>query len=119
MGKKKLIPVAHPPRKVDIGGFTYEIEPLDPKEADENDILGDCGFNTLLIRVLMEGLHRQRVAEVTLHEILHGCWSVSNLPKEGVTEEQAVEALGLMLIGVIRHNPELIQWLQDQLRDPT
>lgn len=119
MGKKQRALAAFPPRKVDIGGFCYEIEALDPLEAAASDILGDSNFNLLLIRVLMEGLNRQRVAEVTLHEVLHGCWSVCNLPKEGVNEEQVVEALGLMLIAVIKHNPDLMLWLMDQLREPS
>lgn len=66
---------------------------------------------------MLEAIAAERKAEVMIHEVLHACWSVSNLPKSGVEEEQAVEALGIVLTTVIKNNPDLIAWLQAQLKD--
>lgn len=117
MRKKSVAPGEPMPTRVNIGGFDYDIVPIPVKEALESNILGDHNFQKLLIRVLQEGLHKQRQAEVIVHEVLHGCWSVANLPEKPKGEEQVVEALGLMLVQVIKHNPKLIDWIQDQLKD--
>lgn len=59
-------------------------------------------------------MHPVRRAEVLLHEILHGCWAVANLPCENFSEEEAVNGLGLVLLGVIIENPHILEWINAQ-----
>lgn len=46
-----------------------------------------------------------------LHEVLHGCWHVSDPPGETFTEEQAIRAICGALLDTLRRNPALVAYL--------
>lgn len=46
-----------------------------------------------------------------LHEVLHGCWHISDPPGETFTEEQAIRVMCGPLLDTLRRNPDLVAWL--------
>lgn len=46
-----------------------------------------------------------------LHEVLHGCWHVTEPEGQTFTEEQAIRVLTGALLDTLRRNPDLVAFL--------
>lgn len=89
------------PSELWINGLRWTVEPLDPEEADRDDISGLCHDRTHTIYVDKRMSMPDR-EEVLVHEVLHAIW-----PKGAVdhdTEEKLVEALCGPLTELLRKN---------------
>jgi hypothetical protein len=100
------------PKSVRIGALDYKVKTWSPKAADNTGALGLCDRETC--KILLKGtLGPQKMAEVLLHEVVHGCFDGAGLRVDlGPHEENIVNGLGYQLLQVIRDNPKLIAFLQ-------
>lgn len=103
------------PSPIHIGPHAYEVR-CDPDTAsllrDEHS-RGDSRPDQLLIRLDTERPHTA-VAETLLHEALHCVWHQTPLRTDGTLddyEEAIVTALAPVLLGLLRHNPDLVGYL--------
>lgn len=104
------------PRKVTIGYRKYRVEELSKKQSDADEALGWHFNYPARIKVRLTELDPAEVANTFLHEILHGCWKVGELPKKKIDEEQVVTVLANQLTQVIRDNPEVIEFIVKNAR---
>ena len=102
------------PKTVRVGHRTYRIEPLRPvSDLVERENRGAHCYESALIQV-DNTVDNQRVAEVLLHEILHACWAVGNLPDEH--EEDTVTVLSRQVMQIIQDNPKVWDWIAKNAR---
>jgi hypothetical protein len=107
------------PTKVLVGGLVYRVKydeaSLKAAKARElEDLNGHCANDQLLITV--DGsMAEPNVREILLHEILHAChWAAGaplTLMKEDDPEEGLVRVLSPRLMGVLRNNPDVLEYL--------
>jgi hypothetical protein len=98
------------PTSVIVGYRTYAIEELSVERSDADDIVGLHHNHPPKIEVRTEGIAPEDAANTLLHEILHACWEVGNLPKRA-SEEKAVHMLSNQLAQVWRDNPQVVAWV--------
>lgn len=100
------------PSSVRVGFRDFEIVGLD--HMDENNF-GDCDVNKSVIRICTN-FTGPRVANTTIHEVLHAAWSSARLGnKEG--EERVVTHLADQLTQIWRDNPELVAFISASLAE--
>lgn len=100
------------PKSVLIPPFVVNIVELGPVESDK--AYGAYYSETLQIKLRPQFATKHLHAETLFHEILHGAWDIAGLnPKDG--EERIVSALSKQLCAVIQANPELVNWLMENL----
>jgi hypothetical protein len=103
------------PKKVGIGRYTFRIRELSAKKADKLKIDGICDFANSRIGIRFDGHSNIEHAIILLHEMLHGCWEVTDLGDEP-DEETAVDKLSTMLVQTMRDNPDVWAYLMEKAR---
>lgn len=101
------------PSSIRIGFAVFAVEPINdlPKK-----VLGDIEPDHARIRIDVDRPD-QMIAATLLHEVLHGCWYMANLPEQA-DEEDVVTSVANQLSQVWRDNPELITYLSTALGQP-
>ncbi len=74
---------------------------------------GFCCYDTQTIGVT-EGLPRDQMADVILHEIIHALYFVMGLSEDGA-EEKVAHRVATGLCTVFRGNPKFFKWWSDLL----
>lgn len=108
MGRKASSPSGLPAEIV-VAHATYGIA-YDDAGCDEADSDGLMEVGQRAIR-LRSGLVADYEREVLLHEALHACVGVTALDMDADTEETIVAALTGPLLGLLRQNPHLVDYL--------
>jgi hypothetical protein len=96
------------PRRLRLGPFVYRVRHKANKKAFPGD--GQQDWNNLEIRVdpaQQDGCAR----DTLLHEVMHACYAQTSFRGGDVDEEGIINALTPWLLGVLRDNPELIEFL--------
>ncbi len=108
------------PETIRIGAADFDVAPIPALEGDKFALYGYMHWPSQHIRYV-EGLPRQRLAEILLHEVIHGLWKEYELREEGPNgqdiEENYVKALGKGFLQIIRDNPDLIAWVSQSFSD--
>mgnify|MGYP001599876298 CR=1 FL=1 len=97
------------PGPIKVGAFDIAVVPWRGAEA-----YGEFRSTRLEIAI-GDDLSGQRLAETLLHELMHAIWHVWALSKTN-GQEVVVRAMALGMATVMRDNPELMPWIQSQLR---
>lgn len=107
------------PKTVKVGTFTYRIEvsqaAIDAATVrNSKHLMGCCSSELLLIAIAPDLAHDQ-LADTLLHEVLHACCQVSGADLDSRDgddhEEHAVGAISPHLLGALRDNPKLVEFL--------
>ena len=103
------------PSSVKVGGARFAIREWSKDHADDVKLYGRIKYATRVIEI-DEGATRSRAAETLLHEILH---AIENgwLLTEDCKPERWVEVMACGLHAVIVDNPELFNWIVQQMKD--
>ena len=100
------------PTQIRIGHLIYSVEVGDEinQWLLENSEAGRSNGNLAKIEVRTD-YPLVTIKETLLHEVLHQCLFVAgkDLPTE--IEEPIVRAMSMVLFGVLRDNPEFVQYL--------
>ncbi len=104
------------PETIKIGYLDYLVDTWDISQDEESDRAGQCDRNAAEIRVIAE-LPPARAAEALLCEVMHACWGQWCNAADRTIEDKVVSGLASGLATTFRDNPELIGWLESQLRD--
>lgn len=105
------------PRRVTVGPHVVRVLADDVDAVNRLRHEGDrgrCDMQALTIQVDEPGLAPSAAAEALLHEVLHAVTEVAGLTAvDGIDErlEAVVTAMAPTLLGVIRANPTLIEYL--------
>ena len=95
------------PKTIKVGPHVYSVL-RKPKAILKGH--GECDYNSLHISI-QSRLRKSVAQETLLHEVVHTC-SYPNLCGAGlITEEKAVETISHHLLGVLRDNPGLLEYL--------
>lgn len=93
--------------KIEVGGFTYNIIPLEGTDAEDFHGLCNRDDKTIALRVGDAGPnYADTVLHETLHAVFHERSMASVIPVEH--EEFIVASIATGLIEVIRRNPEFL-----------
>lgn len=101
------------PRTIRVGPLDWTIKPWDARAANNSAAYGMCDKGTLTI-LIQEDLPIQWEQHVVLHELLHAMHStggVRELVSDGNLEEGTVSIFTYQLQGLMRDNPELMDYL--------
>lgn len=101
------------PKTIEIGPLTFTVTDNEAVHArnvvkSSEDPWGrvDYGKGEIVLRP-EQALPHQRM--VLLHEVMHGCWHLTDCTHEG--DEKAILALAAPLLDVLRRNPDLVAYL--------
>lgn len=103
-----------PPLGVTVGVHVYVVE-TDQEAKRRLHAEGRRGYTNaddLLICIDDDGPDTA-VAETLIHELLHAAWDQTSLRTGPVAdhEEEVVSALSPLIFGILRHNPELVDYI--------
>lgn len=108
-----------PPKHVLVGPYRYRLvvdraamNVLSVKDGDVK--LGECDSEHLTITVT-DDLHGTQLRSVVLHEVLHSAFHVIGA-SDAISDEQEeslVRRLEPVLLGLLRANKGLIEWLSE------
>jgi hypothetical protein len=101
------------PTEAVVSYAAIKIREMPGDEAAARKINGWWDYEQSLIEVA-ENLCPQVKAEILLHEILHACCTYGNVGLEDDDEERVVNGIAPVLLGFLIHNPEIVEWLQNQ-----
>lgn len=101
--------MARKPNSAKIGPFVVPIVYDASQLISDEDASGEWQGQAMRI-VIQEDLSEDATRQIVLHEILHGCVAVAEEPDEP-SEEAYVRIFSGGLLGVLRDNPKLTQWL--------
>jgi hypothetical protein len=97
-----------------FGAHDVEIEEMDHAESDEREAFGQFNGKRFRIRVQVVGIPRRKVAQTTLHEVMHAVYWFWDLHADDA-EERVVTKMAHGLAAVFRDNPVFSQWLVAEL----
>lgn len=97
-------------QQVKVGPFRYRVRRT--RRMDEN-LYGHCDHEKQEI-LLRAGLVHDQAADTLLHEVLHAVFFVSHNGRPPKREEKLILRITPVLLAVLRDNPELIAYLQEQ-----
>lgn len=101
------------PSKIKLGPYLYRIEMVKSlQDGKGTDLMGHCKSGEHLIE-LREELPPDRERAVLLHELMHAMWEMGALEEE-TKEELAVLILSPLLLGVMKENPKLMEYLLNE-----
>ncbi|MGI9486268.1 MAG: hypothetical protein ACR2RF_10405 [Geminicoccaceae bacterium] len=105
------------PKTVRIGYADYRVQPWPHHEAAAAGRYGECSSYELVIRIDDGLLDRSplKAADTMLHEILHAIYWVYGVEDED-KEERLVGMMASALTQVWRDNPQVVAWLNEQLK---
>ena len=107
-----------PPSKVHVGQRTYTINLDDTGRLRERDSSGET-YNDLRQITVSGHLPPEPMREVVVHELLHALTEYTGLHHDledssvTVSDEQMVGRLAPALVDLLRGNPTLVAWLQE------
>jgi hypothetical protein len=96
------------PRVVKVGCYDFTIEVMDEIEGNASDAFGYCYPGKQTIR-LLSGLKRQKLANVFLHEVLHGIHWFHGLGDENNEEDFTLLGANGMC-AFFQDNPDAAAW---------
>jgi hypothetical protein len=96
------------PASVKVGPHTYSIL-RKPAGTMPNDN-GHVDSNSLEIWIIQR-LKRSKAQEILVHELLHACGDISEVPGNVFDEENFVTATAPVLLQVLQENPSLVEYL--------
>ena len=96
------------PTSIKVGPHVYSV--LKKPAAEMGDSLGYCDFDKLEIWVTQR-LRKSKASEILVHECLHACTHPSFNGYEKLDDETFVTAVAPVLLGVLRDNPKLLEYL--------
>ena len=108
------------PSPVRIGPYTWTFSADKKewdKEPDKDKSDGICDGELLRIILNPEVLKRHplHVKQIVTHELTHACFTSAHraldMRNEDDAEESFVEAFSPLLLGMLRDNPHLVEWL--------
>lgn len=119
--KQKALNKARP-RSLTIGGLDWSIvwhtEKTWEKGEHDTKSSGETFTWALTIHVLVnEGLNPVCEREVFVHELMHACVATSGHAytmghiKKGNAEEVLIQGMSPMMLGVLRNNPHIVEYL--------
>lgn len=97
-----------PPKRVQVGPHSYRVSLLDAALPDAG-CDGICSKDRLSIAVYSEQ-GSTKVGDTLCHELGHALLASVKLEED--VEESVCLALGPGLLGLIRDNPRLIEWVR-------
>jgi hypothetical protein len=101
------------PKQVKVGPHFYKVK-FDKELSLLSGKSGLCGADTQLILVDAE-LGKTITKDTLFHEVLHAAVSQTSVDMEEVwnddLEERLIYALSPIILGILRENPEFVQWL--------
>lgn len=97
-----------PPKHVQVGPHRYRVHLIDAALPDAG-CDGICSKDRLSIAVYREQ-GSTKVADTLLHELVHALLAPVKL--EDDVEEAVALALGPGLLGLMRDNPRLVDWVR-------
>ena len=103
------------PEGIKVAGIDVVVVDWDHGEADTFGAYGIFCKNENMIKIDTSKDHR-RVTEVFIHEMLHAIWAGYYL-QDSDDEERIVSTLASGLTQVFRDNPDVVEFIQDQLGD--
>lgn len=106
------------PTSVRIGPHDWTVKLWDEQAAGNTQALGLCDKHTCTI-LIMEGMAPQKEAEVLMHEIIHAIYDVGGLRYLEHQEEAVVNAMGYHMVGIVRDNPDLMDYFAAAMRPTT
>lgn len=94
-----------------IGSIAYQVEQREGLRGENQEKLnGWIQYNNTLI-LLEQEMDDQVKAVTLLHEILHGVFESCGRATDDQEQESEIDALAHGLFGVIRQNPDLMEWI--------
>lgn len=108
MKKKKPVP-----SKIKLGPYIYQIKMVKSlQDGKGTDLMGHCRSSEHLIE-LRTDLPPDRERTVLIHELMHAMWEMGALEEE-TKEELAVLTLSPLLLGLMKENKTLMEYLLDE-----
>jgi hypothetical protein len=100
------------PTTIRIGHLVYLVStgPEVNERLQDNGEAGRSNGNMVRIEV-RDDFPRVTTRETLLHEVLHQCLFVAGKELPTELEEPIVRAMSMVLFGVLRDNPEFVQYL--------
>lgn len=110
------------PKTFKLNNYTWSVHEVDQSIIDVSmkdqgptgSYRGYCDTKEFEV-VVSDRLHKQDKPRVILHEILHACFRNSDVPSTASDEEKVVCCLEERLTDLIKNNPKLISYLQENL----
>ena len=100
------------PTSVKIYGGKYEVQ-YNYQSIENN---GLCTPDKNLIQIV-PGLPEGKTFRVLMHEIVHAMINESPLRnKKHFVEEEVCDILGFQFIDMLKHNPEIVKWLNKEMK---
>jgi hypothetical protein len=93
--------------------LTFKVKWLDRTTHNATEAYGFCCYDTQTIGI-SEGLAKDQMADVFLHEIIHALYFAMGL-KEGSDEESVAHRVATGLCTVFKSNPKFFKWWSDLL----
>ena len=103
-----------PFKAVRVGPFDIAFIPLRAEERDE--CLGQFSKVGMAIELREAYGNQQQEAETVIHEVLHAVWYIMGIHGKPEAEEAIVNRMSVGLAMVFRDNPDLIEWMKEQLK---
>ena len=100
-----------PPKTIKVGPHTRELHQGGKWLLALDDDKDGRFLTADGVYVLHPSLTGTPAAETSLHEVLHDAVAQTGFPIEDDREEQLVTGLAHVLLGVIRDNPDYVEWL--------
>ena len=105
-----------PPGRIKVGFRDYEVYLADHAQAVNEQKFGSCSSSLGYIWIDL-GLDAHNVASTMLHELSYAIWSVwGRGDGERIDQEQAALLFANGFATVFRDNPELVEWICENLR---
>lgn len=99
------------PRLVLVGPHVYQLRFVSGlMHEDGTALLGQCLTDQLRIE-LEEDQPESLLRETVLHELVHAIAAQYSINEDGKEEEEWASALGVGMLAVLRHNPQLTAWI--------
>jgi hypothetical protein len=103
------------PRNVKIGPFKYALRwSVRVPEQEHGPLYGYCDNDEQIIYCRRTGVHHDQIADTLMHEILHAALHVGRTNLTENQEEKVVAALAPLLLDILRRNPQVLAYLQEQ-----
>ena len=101
-----------PFKSIRVGPFDVAIKKLEGEAAEKWG--GTFLEHTWTISVVENYESDQIEAETFLHELFHAIYSAAGVKRKD-KQERLVSQMSLVMAGVFRDNPKLIEWLRKKL----
>lgn len=97
------------PKKIKVGPFFFKIKYANLNDMNRGDSSGYTVFENRHIYI-EKSYDEDLQSEILLHEILHVIWWIAGI-KERDDEESIIRMESPLMLGVLRDNPDLVNFL--------